>query len=252
METNTTHNETRSRSIAKPGFIRVAGACNKCGGAGGWRGWPGFTCFRCGGNGQEPNGYKTYAYPADWTDEQIVAHRDERAAKAAIRREQTAARKQAKAEAAKAEWLAANPAVAKILKAHADDSFVQSLQAGLDTYGTLTERQVEVLLQTPAKIKERKARDAAEAKRVAQATPVPNGTEVITGEVVSTKWVDSDYGSTLKMLVLEDRGFKVWGSVPRAIDVEQGTKVRFTAAVERSNDDDLFGFFKRPRKAEVL
>jgi hypothetical protein len=253
METTTTHSEHRSTNLTKPGFVQVAGPCSRCGGAGGSAHWPGFTCFRCGGNCAEPGGFKTFSYPADWTDEQIVAHRDERTAKADARREQAAARKAAQAKTEKTQWLAANPEAAKILKRHAkNDDFVADLARGLDAYGSLTDRQVEVLLQAPTEIKERKAREAAEAKRVAQATPVPTGTEILTGEVATTKWVDNGYGSTLKMLVLEDRGFKVWGSVPSSLNVEQGDRVTFLAAVEPSDDDPLFGFYKRPRKATIV
>ena len=43
-----------------------------------------------------------------------------------------------------------------------------------------------------------------------------------------------------------------WGSVPSSIDVDKDDVVRFTATVEKSSDDPLFGFFKRPAKAEVL
>ena len=70
--------------------------------------------------------------------------------------------------------------------------------------------------------------------------------------MLSTKWVENGFGGSLKMLVQHEDGWKVWGSVPSSIDVDKGSRVRFTATVEQSNDDALFGFFKRPAKAEVL
>jgi hypothetical protein len=98
--------------------------------------------------------------------------------------------------------------------------------------------------------------------------PVVEGRIVITGEVLSEKWQTSDYGEQHKMLVRDDRGFKVWGSVPAAIEmsrfhdadgmyqeipgVEKGSRVTFTATVEASRDDESFGFFMRPSKAELL
>ncbi len=95
-------------------------------------------------------------------------------------------------------------------------------------------------------------REAATQALVATGVEVPTGRIVIEGEVVSTKVQSSTYGDTLKMLVQNEAGWKVWGSVPSAIDVDKGTRVRFTATVEQSKDDALFGFFKRPVKAEVL
>jgi hypothetical protein len=101
--------------------------------------------------------------------------------------------------------------------------------------------------------RERAAKDAAEAEEIT--IPVPEGRYQITGEVLSTKWVDSDYGSTLKMLVKVDTlngVYRIFGSVPSALTVERGDNVTFTATVERSAKDESFGFFKRPTKATLL
>lgn len=81
--------------------------------------------------------------------------------------------------------------------------------------------------------------------------PVPTGRIVVEGVVLSTKLVESDYGVTLKMLV-EGDGWKVWGTRPRSIEVERGSRVRFTATVEASREDASFGFYSRPTKAEIL
>lgn len=69
------------------------------------------------------------------------------------------------------------------------------------------------------------------------------------------------FGQTYKMVVRDDRGFKVWGTVPSAIagDVLPWnyygvTRVRFIADIDASDREDSFdfGFFKRPRKAELV
>lgn len=245
----------KSRSISKPGVIRIDGPCSRCGGEGGSRSWAftGYTCWRCAGVGREPGGIKQYAYPADWTDEQITEHMAKRQAAADKRKAADTARKAAAAKAARAEFAAANPEAVKILRRWAKhDEFVADLARQYAERGDLSDRQIEVLLQAPAKIKARQAREKAEAERMAQATPVPTGTEQITGEVLTLKWVEGDYGSTLKMLVMEDRGFKVWGTCPRAIQPEKGDRVSLLAAVEPSHDDPLFGFYKRPRNASVI
>lgn len=82
---------------------------------------------------------------------------------------------------------------------------------------------------------------------------VEEGRVVITGEVLAFKWQSSDYGDTLKMLVQDDRGFRVWGSVPKGLDdAERNSRISFTATVQQSDNDSKFGFFKRPAKAELL
>jgi hypothetical protein len=103
------------------------------------------------------------------------------------------------------------------------------------------------------------AYDAVVAKSKEEERPVPVTDERcnIVGEIVSLKWKDSDYGAVLKMLVKSDLGFKVWGSVPRSILVDdetalKGKRVKFTARIQPSKDDACFGFISRPTKADVL
>tara|TARA_R110000803_G_C11803217_1_gene299711 strand:- start:45 stop:599 length:555 start_codon:yes stop_codon:yes gene_type:complete len=89
-----------------------------------------------------------------------------------------------------------------------------------------------------------------------QAEDVAEGKQLIAGTILSTKQVEG-YGYNqwvLKMLVQDDRGFKVWGTVPTSIyaDAEKGTRVQFNASIQASNDDSKFGFFKRPTKAVTM
>jgi hypothetical protein len=87
--------------------------------------------------------------------------------------------------------------------------------------------------------------------------PVVTGSGIeIEGAVVSCKWQQGGHyyaPDVLKILILDDRNFKVWGSCPNAIcdSVDKGTRLKLTANVEASKDDETFGFFKRPRKAEL-
>ena len=94
------------------------------------------------------------------------------------------------------------------------------------------------------------AREAEQAAIYATAESCPTGKVKISGIVLTTKWQESMYGSTLKMLVQDDRGFKVWGSVPSNLYDAKGRSVSFSAAIQPSEDDDKFGFFKRPTKAK--
>ena len=110
------------------------------------------------------------------------------------------------------------------------------------------------LAEEAAKEAERKAElEAKWAAELEAAEPVPTGRIDVSGKVLSCKYQESMYGSTLKMLVKDERGFKLWGTVPSSIyEVERGDMVSFTATVEPSKDDDKFGFFKRPSKAVFI
>lgn len=122
-------------------------------------------------------------------------------------------------------------------------------------YGVLTDRQLAFANKLVTEVEDFLEYVEKEAETAAP-VPVTDERLEVTGTVLSTRWQDGyAYGDRVfKMLVKDDRGFKVWGTVPRSLgyDLERGTKVRFTAAVEQSNDDETFGFFKRPTKAEVL
>lgn len=99
-------------------------------------------------------------------------------------------------------------------------------------------------------------RDAERAERDAAheaGEDAPEGRVVITGTVLAFKVQESMYGDVLKMLVQDDRGFRVWGSVPASLeDAERESRITFTATVTASDKDAKFGFFKRPTKAEVI
>ena len=239
--------ELRSDKIQKPGYIRVPAKCHKCGGAGGaqaWA-WTGWTCYRCNGSGGEPGGDKVYAYPASWTDEQVAAHVAKREAQAIARAE----RKAAKIAAEHAAWLSEQPAELVDMIAHRDDydGFVWDILTQ-GTHKALSERQVTAMLEAAKRSAERVAAEAAEA---VNAQPLPTGTVTIEGEVLTTKVQENRFGSELKMLV-KGLGWKVWGTVPRSLEAHRGAVVRFTATVEASDDDPTFGFFKRPRNAQIL
>ena len=192
--------------------------CNKCLGTGFLPEYAGIfngTCFKCNGVG----------YRAVKTDPAIL---DARNAKAAEKRE-------AKKEVERQAYIKRN--------------FWKKIASGIRQAVWAAERQAE--------------HQAAEA--------IVNGKQIITGKIISTKLVHGfAYNQkVLKMVVKDDRGFKVYGTVPRSI-IEQGAesticlgeehwnyedlkgqRVTFTATVQASNDDDKFGFFKRPTKAAI-
>lgn len=125
-------------------------------------------------------------------------------------------------------------------------NFVHSI----NRYGTTSDKFVRAIMRDMARTERIAAERAAEK---AQGQPVVEGKITVEGQVLSVKWQENDYGSRQVMTVADDRGFKVWGSVPRSIDnVERGDRVRFNATVEASDRDETFGFYKRPTKAVTL
>jgi len=109
---------------------------------------------------------------------------------------------------------------------------------------------VPVWQREVGKQKEYEAR--ADAESAVEQAPVVEGRITIEGVVLAAYLKPSDYyDARWVMTVLDDRGFKVWGSIPSGINPNVGDKVRFTATVEAS-DDKFFGFFKRPVKAEIV
>lgn len=108
--------------------------------------------------------------------------------------------------------------------------------------------------------KERKEKADREANRLrTQATadvPITDERIQITGEVVGIKMVEG-YGwnapDVMKIIVLDDRGFKLYGSCPSSVgSAERGDRLEFMARIESSNDDSQFGFFSRPTKSVFL
>lgn len=151
-----------------------------------------------------------------------------------------------------------------------DHHIVRDIGERAYRYGSISRKQADLVFKLAREAGERLARREEWAKETENAPPVPEGRHEVTGEVLSVKWKDSMYGGAYKMLVRDDRGFKVWGTLARALedayrdertdllvwDIDptdlRGRRVSFTATFTRSDDDSKFGFFKRPTKAALL
>ena len=149
----------------------------------------------------------------------------------------------------------------------ADHDISRDLRAQVIRNGRLSEAQVKLAFKLAADVAKREELKANEP----EAAPVPETDKRIriVAKLIHTKLVDGYYGQSEKGLFLCDAGdgraFKLWGSVPQAVsdarwdyEREHGVwpkdviaNVSFTARVERSRDDEAFGFFKRPTKVEV-
>lgn len=130
---------------------------------------------------------------------------------------------------------------------------IKNMKWGYDKYGSLRDWEIVTL------DKILKARADFIARKLAEPTPespVVEGKYTVEGVVQSTKLKPSLYNpeGQLKMMVMLDDGNKVWGSVPKSIlsDDLKGKRVRFDATVEKSDNDEHFGYFSRPTKATVV
>ena len=131
-------------------------------------------------------------------------------------------------------------------------------------YGNISEKQEQFLAKLLKQVGQDAARKKMWAEQSEKAAPVQVSDKRMTieGEILTLKMQESDYGDTLKMLVQHADGWKVWGSVPSAMNtwdyendcdgLKKGDKVRFDAKVEPSKDDKKFGFFSRPTKAVIV
>ena len=205
----------------------------------------------------------------------IMGYEDRRALEASHQRDLlAAARKDAAEEAERRERLAEAkslyPDAYEILDGYGGPNrFISDVAAKLAGTGNLTEAQAGKVVEAYERHREREKR-----RGVGEELPVPTGESckgaVVEGVVVKAQEREDPYagqrswGRSYKVAITvrDDRGFVLWGHAPEALhaldtpegrrDVEKGDRVRFVANLEAKKSDPYFGFFKRPRKAEVL
>ena len=147
------------------------------------------------------------------------------------------------------------------MRAIAESDFI-----GPKAYGTAAYAPAGLLRWAEQEV-ERKIKADLEATRVADAEPVPVTDKRISieGVITTMREVCNDFGSTTKIRVVTDAGWACWGTLPSQLEgrwdydedivvggAEIGTRISFTARIERSNDDELFGFYTRPTKATIV
>jgi len=144
------------------------------------------------------------------------------------------------------------------------EDFLSAMNESVNEWGQLTEGQEKAVRKIITAQAERDAeRQARKAEENANAADCPEGRTEVTGEIIATDLRETDFGSQWKMLVRDDSGFKVWGSIPSKMfdifavddvwphgDTFKGKRISFTAAISPSEDDPKFGFFKRPTKTK--
>lgn len=132
-----------------------------------------------------------------------------------------------------------------------ENTFILNVASRMDELGFLTEKQANAVIRAAQKDKEFKAHKEEEEKN---ASPVVEGKGIkITGRILNMYSKDTDFGTRYVMTVLDDRGFKVWGSEPSTEEeINPNDRIEFIANTTKSDRDETFGFFKRPRKLVKL
>lgn len=125
---------------------------------------------------------------------------------------------------------------------------VADIRSRFIQWGNLSTAQVALV----HKIAEEIRHPRVEAPKV----PAPEGRTIIEGTVVCTKVQATDFGDTIKMLVVvatTDGEWRCWSTVPNGVALPlKDKRIRFRATLKRSNDDTSFAFASRPTNAEVL
>jgi hypothetical protein len=181
----------------------------------------------------------------------------DKAAKAKRDAEKYAAeqREREKLQLAGAEWREQNSSLVTDLANLPEDAsyFLKDMQRSIEKWGKLTPNQERAAIKSLANFKEHKATLAKREAALVNTPPLQGGRQALQGEILSTKWQDSDYGTSLKMLVQLSDGNRVYGTLPAAIHSNEGEyaglKIAFTATVKPSDKDPHFGYFSRPAQA---
>jgi hypothetical protein len=209
-------------------------------------------------------------YTTEETETALRAYRARVAREEAERRK----RQEAKARAARRafdQWAEGCADIVEYLAAADYDSanmFILDMQRQADELKPLTERQEDAVRRCMDYDRRRAETAEKRAREAAQAQPVPTGKAItVEGEIVHTKSEEHYFGHggmTDKMLIKGDDGWKVWTTIPAGLKSIgrpdpggdfwgiKGKRVRFTADVTATEDDQTFGRAKRPRGAKFL
>ena len=123
----------------------------------------------------------------------------------------------------------------------------------------LTPRQQDLLLKLEQQVEERKNQKFV-------AIPKAEGRLQIVGKIVSVKPYEGQFGRSLKMVVrveTDEGAWMCWGTFPDSLEREAdrawgsyrgatGATISFEASLKGGGNDEHFGFFKRPSKAEFV
>ncbi|WGH21404.1 hypothetical protein SEA_EMOTION_55 [Arthrobacter phage Emotion] len=233
----------------RKGSDRVVEACGYCAGTGIYQGKSGLKIYTATVGGSDKGCFKCWGTGKVSFLVSSARATARRQAKAQAEREAEAAKWEAERDALQAAQAPLREALAKMTetvpeRAIPAELYAAAYEARHNGIVWSAEDAASILANVERLLAERAALGAV---------PVTDKRIEVEGEVLATKYQEGMYPGqgSLKML-LQCEGFKLWGSVPSGIQVERGTRVAFMAAVEPSQDDPAFGFYKRPTKARNL
>lgn len=127
------------------------------------------------------------------------------------------------------------------------DVIIHDMLNKLNKYFSLSRKQIAFARRLVRQHDEYEARKAEREAKIANAPDWEDGRQEIEGQVLSAKWKDSDWGSSLKLLIELADGRRCWGSAPQKwIDADEPKTIRIKAGFTASRDDKKFAFYKRP------
>lgn len=117
-------------------------------------------------------------------------------------------------------------------------------------WGGLTDKQAAFAIRALDEAVDRAWEQAlAEQQRRETQQPWAAGRQLVTGTVVSCRWVDNDFGSSLKGLLATADGHKVWLTIPRGVDGTadeiRGRQLTVKVTIQPQSDPG-FAFGSRP------
>lgn len=125
---------------------------------------------------------------------------------------------------------------------------------GIIRYGEISDKQLSYLKSLVDQFDNAETHIKQEIIKRDEREDCPEGDKLtITGEIVSIKCQENAYGYRMVMTVKDDKGYMVWGTLPRSLDdAEKGQRIEFIANINQSDKDTKFGFFKRPTKVKKI
>jgi hypothetical protein len=133
------------------------------------------------------------------------------------------------------------------------ENTITDIVSSVIRYGNLTEKQENYLrsLLNQLPVFDEKMRRRTEEKQQAKEVPITNDRIEITGEILSKKVIENQFGFRTVITVKTIDGWIAWGTCP-PIEVGRGCKISFVAGIQASESDKKFGFFSRPKNARII
>ena len=140
-----------------------------------------------------------------------------------------------------ASWITLNPTHAEIVSwaDSSDHHIARDLVYRLRRYGSLSDKQVELMYKIKNQIAEELT---AAANEPTPTTPAPSGRVKVSGTVLGTKIIEGRFGNTRKALIQLSDFNKVWVTCHE----KKGDAVTFTAMFTVSATDPHFAIGSRP------